>query len=155
MVDRNSFSRPTSLAEAGSRLKKNLAYFRINYLVVLLLITVVCMALNPTSLLVLAGLAVGWMYLFVLRATPLVIGGRTISDREKFIGMSAISGVIIFFLTSVGTILFTAIGISLSAISIHGAFRQPDDLFSDEAEQQIGFLSFLKGPQPGTGQNMV
>ena len=56
---------------------------------------------------------------------------------------------------SVGTILFTAIGISLSAISIHGAFRQPDDLFSDEAEQQIGFLSFLKGPQPGTGQNMV
>ncbi len=45
---------------------------------VLLLITVVCMALNPTSLLVLAGLAVGWMYLFVLRATPLVIGGRTI-----------------------------------------------------------------------------
>ena len=56
---------------------------------------------------------------------------------------------------SVGTILFTAIGISLSAISIHGAFRQPDDLFSDEAEQQIGFLSFLKGPQPSTGQNMV
>ena len=45
---------------------------------VLLLITVVCMALNPTSLLVLAGLAVGWLYLFVLRATPLVIGGRTI-----------------------------------------------------------------------------
>lgn len=69
--------RPPTL-QAGSRLKKNLAYFRINYLVVLLLITVVCMALNPTSLLVLAGLAVGWMYLFVLRATPLVIGGRTI-----------------------------------------------------------------------------
>ncbi len=33
-----------------------------------------------------------------------------------------------------GTVLFTALGISCAAIGIHGAFRQPDDLFTDEAE---------------------
>ena len=35
---------------------------------------------------------------------------------------------------SVGTILFTAIGISLVAIAAHGAFRVPDDLFLDDSE---------------------
>ena len=35
---------------------------------------------------------------------------------------------------SVGTVLFTALGISCAAIGLHGAFRQPDDLFTDEAE---------------------
>ena len=33
-----------------------------------------------------------------------------------------------------GTILFTAIGISLVAIAAHGAFRVPDDLFLDDSE---------------------
>ena len=35
---------------------------------------------------------------------------------------------------SVGTVLFTALGISFAAIALHGAFRQPDDLFTDEPE---------------------
>lgn len=35
---------------------------------------------------------------------------------------------------SVGTVLFTALGISCAAIGLHGALRQPDDLFTDEAE---------------------
>jgi len=35
---------------------------------------------------------------------------------------------------SVGTVLFTALGISVAAISLHGALRVPDDLFTDEIE---------------------
>ena len=35
---------------------------------------------------------------------------------------------------SVGTILFTALGISVAVISLHGACRIPDDLFTDEVE---------------------
>lgn len=38
---------------------------------------------------------------------------------------------------SVGTILFTAIGISLVVIAGHGAFRVPDDLFLDDGEVRI------------------
>lgn len=34
----------------------------------------------------------------------------------------------------VGTILFTALGISVAAIALHGCMRVPDDLFTDEAE---------------------
>lgn len=41
---------------------------------------------------------------------------------------------------SVGTVLFTALGISCAAIGLHGAFRQPDDLFTDEAEVRCCFV---------------
>lgn len=40
---------------------------------------------------------------------------------------------------SVGTVLFTALGISVAAIALHGSFRVPDDLFTDEIE--VGPLS--------------
>ena len=44
---------------------------------------------------------------------------------------------------SVGIKLFTALGISCAAIALHGAFRQPDDLFTDEAEVCIPFSQLL------------
>ncbi len=40
------------------------------------------------------------------------------------------------FFCRVGTILFTALGISVAAIALHGCMRVPDDLFTDEAEVQ-------------------
>lgn len=46
---------------------------------------------------------------------------------------------------SVGTLLFTAIGISTALISLHGAFRVPDDLFLDESE--VGSASPIPVPQ--------
>jgi len=157
MVDRSSFARPANLAEATGRLRKNANYFKVNYLVVIVTITAITMAMNPTSLIVLGVLALAWLYLFVIKQTPLVIGGRTFNDYEKFIGMGVVSGVIVFFLTSVGTVLFTALGISFAAIAIHGAFRQPDDLFTDEPEgQQGGIFGLLGGQgQSNTGHNIV
>ena len=60
-----------------TRLRKNATYFKINYVIIMLVTTVICMIFNPTSLIVLAGLALGWIYLFAIKQTPLVIGGRT------------------------------------------------------------------------------
>lgn len=134
LADRNAFSRPSNLAEAISRFKKNTAYFRINYGIFVLLTTVVCMVLNPSSLVVLGLLAAVWCYLFVVRQASITIGGRPFSPREQLIAMAVVSVVVVFFLTSVGTILFTAIGISLVAIAAHGALRVPDDLFLDDGE---------------------
>lgn len=42
-----------------------------------LVVTVVSMVLNPSSLIVLGILLLGWIYLFVVRQVPVVIGGRT------------------------------------------------------------------------------
>jgi PRA1 family protein len=60
-----------------TRIRKNFAYFRVNYLTIAVVVTVVSMVLNPSSLIVLGILVLGWIYLFIIRQAPLVIGGRT------------------------------------------------------------------------------
>lgn len=146
MVDRSSFAKPDNLSDALSRIRKNLGYFRANYLAVLLGVVVLSMLYNPVSIIVLALLGSGWAYLFVIRVEPLVISGRVISDREKLVGMAAISILIVFGITSVGSILISGVIVGFAAICIHGAFRVPDDLFLDDNDN-ASFLSFFSlGP---------
>lgn len=77
-----SFSRlPTwhvFTVQAMSRLRTNVGYFRINYAVILLLSTLAVMLMNPSSLIVLGGLAAAWTYVYAVRTTPLTIGERTL-----------------------------------------------------------------------------
>ena len=47
-------------------------------------------------------------------------------------GMSAISLVIIFFLSSIGSVIFMGLGLGCAGVAAHGAMRVPDDLFLDE-----------------------
>lgn len=63
--------------QATQRLRKNAQYFKVNYLIVMLCVTLITLVLNPTSLIALAFLAMAWVYLFVVRQSPIVIAGRT------------------------------------------------------------------------------
>lgn len=109
-----------------------------------------------------AGIGAAWVYLFFVRGdAPLVINGRTLTEREKLIGAAGTSVLIIFFLTNVGSILFSAICIGLAGalrlaafrslpslssrppdpgIFAHGALRVPDDLFLDPVADTGSFL---------------
>lgn len=147
VLDRTAFAKPSGMAEATGRMRKNVAYFKVNYGIVGLGTTALVMFLNPWSLIVLAFLALVWAYSYIVRSTPFVIGGRELSDREKFMSLSGFSLVVIFFLTSVGSTLFYALGLSMLLISAHAAFHVPDDLFLDEVPEQSsgGFLSLLTG----------
>lgn len=148
VVDRNAFSKPANVGEAANRLRKNANYFKVNYLIVMLVTTAVTFVMHPSSLLVLAMLMGGWIYVFLMRTAPLQIGGRTLSEREKLLGMSAVSFITIFFLTSVGTVFFSALSLSIAVIAAHGAFREPDNLFldSDETSGQQSLLSIFTNP---------
>eukprot|EP00195_Chlamydomonas_chlamydogama_P000996 CAMPEP_0202916448 /NCGR_PEP_ID=MMETSP1392-20130828/68587_1 /ASSEMBLY_ACC=CAM_ASM_000868 /TAXON_ID=225041 /ORGANISM="Chlamydomonas chlamydogama, Strain SAG 11-48b" /LENGTH=202 /DNA_ID=CAMNT_0049608877 /DNA_START=129 /DNA_END=737 /DNA_ORIENTATION=+ len=145
VLDRSALSKPANLTEAAGRIRKNAAYFRVNYLIVMITTCVVTFVMHPGSLFILALLLAGWVYVMFIRKEPLVIGGRTLSEREKFLGMSAVSFITIFFLTSVGTVFFSALSLSLAVIVAHGAFREPDNLFIDDNENQQSFLSILSG----------
>ena len=105
------------------------------------------MALNPGALLVLAALGAAWTWLTAVRSTPVVINGRTLSERETLLAASATSVIVVFFLTSAGAVLFSALGLSAAAVAAHGAFRAPDDLFTDDAavEAPGGLLGMLTG----------
>ncbi|ESW11493.1 hypothetical protein PHAVU_008G034800 [Phaseolus vulgaris] len=149
LADRSAFSKPESFSEATLRVRKNFSYFRVNYYAVVSLILVISLLTNPFSLVLLAGLLASWTFLYLFRPSdqPLVILGRTFSDFETLAILSALT-VFVVFLTSVGSVLISALMLGVAAICLHGAFRVPEDLFLDEqdASQTTGFLSFLRGP---------
>lgn len=158
VFDRSNFGKFANAAEASGRLRKNLSYFRVNYMIATVATTSLVLFLNPWSLIVLAGLMLVWSYFYIIKSGPLVLGGRELSDREKFMGLSGISLITIFFLTNVGAVIFYALGLSFLLVAIHGVFYTPDDLFLDEPQANNGgFLSLLTGaggpptaPSPAT-----
>lgn len=148
VFDRTSFAKPESLADATNRVKKNLSYFKVNYAVVLFSVVVLSMLMSPISIFWLILLGLLWIYVFMIRTDPLIIMGRTLSEREKFLGLSAITVLITFGLTSVGSILISGVIVGAATVLVHAALRVPDDLFLDEQDSGI-FLSFL-GPSTST-----
>lgn len=77
MIDRNQCTDEISQMTVSQRIGAAVqAYFRINYFLVVVVTMVVCMVLNPASLIVLGMLAATWFYLFVARQAPITIGGR-------------------------------------------------------------------------------
>ncbi|KAL3650321.1 PRA1 protein B3 [Castilleja foliolosa] len=147
LIDRSALSRPDNLSDAASRIRKNFNYFRVNYVSLLALSLALSLLSHPFSLLVLLSLLAAWIFLYLFRPSdqPVVIAGRTFSDRET-LGILLVSTVVVVFLTSVGSVLISAVLVGLAVVCVHGAFRMPEDLFLDDQEQaSSGFLSFLGG----------
>lgn len=149
LIDRSAFSRPESTSEAISRVRKNLSYFRVNYMAVIAVVLAVSLLTNPVSLVILLGLLAGWCFLYLFRPadTPLVILGRQFSDRETLGGLVCLT-VFAVFLTSVVSVIISALLAGAAIVCAHGAFRVPEDLFLDDQEPAgpaTGFLSFLGG----------
>ncbi|CAH9101576.1 unnamed protein product [Cuscuta epithymum] len=147
LLDRSSFSRPDTIAEAASRVRKNFSYFRVNYVTLLATVLAFSLLSHPLSLVVLVALLGAWFFLYLFRPSDqaLVIYGRTFSDRET-LGILVVSTVVVVFLTSVGSVLISALLVGLALVCVHGAFRMPEDLFLDDQEPaNAGFLSFLGG----------
>ncbi|KAI4365527.1 hypothetical protein MLD38_021506 [Melastoma candidum] len=147
LLDRSSFSKPDSFSEATLRLRKNYPYFRINYLLLLSSSLSLSLLTHPFSLLLLLSLLSAWLFLFLLRPTnspPLSFLGRTFSERET-LSILVLLTVVLVFLTSLGSLLISALLAGIALVCIHGAFRMPEDLFLDEQEavSSVGFLSFL------------
>lgn len=147
LLDRTAFARPDNLSEAASRVRKNFNYFRVNYICLLALVLGLSLLSHPFSLLVLLALLASWCFLYLFRPSdqPLVVFGRTFSDRETLL-ILVVSTIVVVFLTTVGSLLISASLVGLAIVCTHGAFRMPEDLFLDDQEPaNAGFLSFLGG----------
>ncbi|KAJ8647658.1 hypothetical protein MRB53_000681 [Persea americana] len=150
LLDRSSLSRPDSLSDAAARIRKNASYFRVNYLLLLASVLALSLLSHPFSLLLLLLLLSAWLFLYLFRPSepPLVLFGRTFSDRETLASLVVLT-VVVVFLTSVGSLIISALMVGLAIVAAHGAFRMPEDLFLDDQEPaSTGLLSFLGGAAP-------
>ncbi|XP_010543179.1 PREDICTED: PRA1 family protein B5 [Tarenaya hassleriana] len=145
LVDRSAFARPESLSDAANRFRKNYSYFRVNYACVVALTVAFSLFNHPFSLFVLLFIVASWMFLYLFRPSdqPLVLFGRTFSERETLGGL-ILTSIFLIFLTSVGSVLISAVMVGVAAVCVHGAFRVTDDLFLEEQDPAaMGFLSLL------------
>ncbi|KAL6204337.1 hypothetical protein ACLB2K_021605 [Fragaria x ananassa] len=157
LVDRTAFSRPVSFSDAASRVRKNAAYFRVNYLIVLAAVLAYSLLSHPFTLLTLVGLAAAWIFLYSHRQSdqPLVILGRAYSDTQVLFGLGLVTLVAIL-VTSVLSLLITAVMVGVGIVSAHGAFRDPEDLFLDESQPLgSGFASMFSGAASSAGASMM
>ncbi|KAM0878176.1 hypothetical protein ACQ4PT_035027 [Festuca glaucescens] len=156
LIDRSAISRPDSLSEATSRLHRNLGYFRVNYAAVVAVSLAASLLAHPFSLLVLLGILGAWCFLYVFRASdqPVVLFGRTFTDRETLLGL-VVSSLLAFFLTSVASLIISGLLVGGALVAVHGAFRMPEDLFLDDSSAVSSgnttnrLLSFLASPGSG------
>ncbi|XP_024965029.1 PRA1 family protein B4-like, partial [Cynara cardunculus var. scolymus] len=97
------------------------------------------------SLVILLGLLAAWLFLYLFRPSDpsLVIFGRTFSECET-LGLLIVSGIVAIFLTSVESVLISALLLGTAVVSAHGAFRTPEDLFLDEQESSAFRLNTNK-----------
>ncbi|XAR58872.1 hypothetical protein NMG60_11014440 [Bertholletia excelsa] len=147
LADPAAFSSPENLSDAASRLRKNLSYFRVNYLAVLAAVFGFSLLSHLLSLLIILSLLAAWLCLYLFRASdrPVVALGHTLSDRETLVILIALT-VAVIFLTSIGSPLMSAAFIGIAIVCAHGALRVPEDLFLDNRDGLgSGLFSFIGG----------
>ncbi|KAI3757468.1 hypothetical protein L6452_05005 [Arctium lappa] len=151
LVDCSRFSKVESVTDVATRIQKNYAYFRVNYLTVVAAAVGFSLLANHLYLIILIGLLAVWLFeretfgvlvlatisrflhLFRPSDPTLVVLDRTISDRET-LNILIVRSIVVIFLTNVGSILISVLLAGNTIVCFHGAFRKPTYLFLDEQE---------------------
>ncbi|XP_052200615.1 PRA1 family protein F2-like [Diospyros lotus] len=137
MISPPAISLPSSAAEAGGRIRQNIAYFRANYAIVVLFALFVSLLWRPVSLIVFTATMSAWLFLYFLRDDPVVVLSFTVDDRVILIGLLVVT-VGLLLLTHATMDIVVGLVSGAAAVLIHGVMRRTDDLGDEEEEGGVG-----------------
>ncbi|XP_022719140.1 PRA1 family protein E-like [Durio zibethinus] len=143
----SSFSLPISSAEAKTRIKLNLSYFRVNYVIIMLTIVFLTLLWHPTSMIVFLITFIFWWFFYLFNDNPVVVFNKTVDDNIV-LGVLSFATVLLLVLTHVGVNVLVGLIIGVVVVGVHAAFRGTEDFgFSVEVEEENGLPSVV-GSQP-------
>ncbi|MCL7036809.1 hypothetical protein MKW94_004060 [Papaver nudicaule] len=136
MIQPRGFNIPSTFKDTIARIKINMAYFRMNYTIFVLLSLFLSLLWHPVSLLVFALVMSLWLFFYFLRDEPLVILHRTIDDRVVLVVLSVFT-ILVLLLTHVTLNILISVSISGVLVLIHAGLRKNEDLFvlNDDTEE--------------------
>ncbi|KAK6268178.1 hypothetical protein QUC31_012338 [Theobroma cacao] len=132
MFNIRSINFPGNLSEAISRVRTNVAYFRMNYAIIVLFVLFLSLLWHPISLIVFIVMMAAWLFLYFLRDEPIVVFSRTIDDRVVLIVLGVLT--IVFLLLTHATLnILVSVLIGVVIILVHATLRRTDDLYDEES----------------------
>ena len=114
------------------RVPQNLHKFTVNYAIFTFLLTIYAILTTPGLLLtiiVLGGIAV---YLFQLRADPIVLGGHQLTHSQKLVSFLTFSSLIVILTTPASSSFLWVVLVAALSISAHALFFQSDEERPDQ-----------------------
>ncbi|XP_071723398.1 PRA1 family protein F3-like [Rutidosis leptorrhynchoides] len=138
---------PSNVPDTLARVRYNVGYFRMNYVIIVLIILFLSLLWHPISLIVFIVMFVAWLFLYFLRDEPLVVFGRTIDDRVVLIVLGVLT-IVFLFLTHATVNIIVALCIGITVVVVHGVVRKTEDLEVDE--ESTGLMATTPGGPSGS-----
>ena len=126
-VDQAKFAKPSSPQEITERLKKNVAYFQSNYLVIVAVLAAYCIITSPLLLLAI-GAFFGVQHVITGKqgiATQTKVFGKELSQANQTVIAGCVS-VPLFILAGATSAVFWVFGASAVIVGGHGSMRLPN-----------------------------
>uniref|UniRef100_A0A7S1XDC2 PRA1 family protein n=1 Tax=Compsopogon caeruleus TaxID=31354 RepID=A0A7S1XDC2_9RHOD len=110
-------------ADLKDRVLENAKYYAYNYLTILVVLTAFNVLLKPLSFLGVAAIAGLYLYFFVVKSDPILLGSMEIDDRRKTFLLGTVS-LLLLWITGAGSTFLSILFSLLILFGAHMALRK-------------------------------